>query len=219
MGHKTAALQSIKGIDTGKLPYAPRFDLWFNAHLYRGTLPEDYHDCDSPLDIARKIGVSGNLIIPDYLRVEDPSRLFDRGIGLHKMPQIPYKYKLKGVERTVEIDGSKTTVTYKTPKGSVSVSFGFTEDMLRAGNSISRITKHAIIDEKDFDPLIFLFEHIEVIPFYDDLERMIKEVGEDALVVAKCSSPASPMQYIMRDLMDMTHFFLALSDNPHFSSR
>ncbi len=214
MGYKTDALQTIKGIFPGKLPYAPRFDLWFNAHQYRGTLPEEFRDCTSQLDIARKIGVGANLVIPDYLRLEKPSQLFDRGIGLHNMPQIPYRYTLKRVERVVETDGSKTTVTYKTPKGSINVSFGFTEDMRLAGNSISRITKHALTNDEDFEPLIFLFDHIEVKPFYEGLERMIKEAGEDAIVVSKVSSPASPMHYIMRDLMDMTSFFFATMDKP-----
>jgi uroporphyrinogen-III decarboxylase len=61
---------------------------------------------------------------------------------------------------------------------------------------------------------MFLFDNIEVIPHYDALEAMIDDVGEDALVVAKCSAPAAPMQYIMRDLMGMTPFFFALMDKP-----
>jgi len=87
--------------------------------------------------------------------------------------------------------------------------------MRRAGISISQITKTVITSEEDFEPLIFLFEHIEVEPHYDELERMISMAGEDALVVAGASLPASPMQFIMRDLMDITSFFYAMNDIPY----
>lgn len=117
MSHKSAAINAIKGIDTGKLPYAPRFDLWFNAHRYRGTLPAEYRDCESALDIARKINVGGHIVIADFIRPGHPDQMLDRGIGLYNLPRFPYRVKLRRVERIVESDDISTTVTYNTPKG------------------------------------------------------------------------------------------------------
>ena len=79
------------------------------------------------------------------------------------------------------MDGT-ISVTYRTPKGPVTVSYEYSEDMRCAGASISRITKYALTEEEDYDPLIHLFEHIEVEPYYDGLARMTGEAGEDAIV-------------------------------------
>ena len=214
MGHRTDMLNSIKCILPDKLPYTPRFDIWFNAHRYRGTLPEVYRNCETPLDIARTLGVGGHLVIPDYIRPDDPMQMADRGIGIYHLPQVPYRVKMKNVERTVEGDKYTTTVTYRTPKGSIRVSFERTEDMRQSGATISWITEHVIKTEDDYDPLIFLFENLEVEPSYDGIRRMIDETGEDGLVVANGSMPGSPMQYIMRDLIDIKSFFMEMMDRP-----
>ena len=214
MSHKADILKTIRGIFPGKLPYAPRFDIWFNAHQYRGTLPEQYHDCATALDIARKIGVGGHLAVPDFIRTEDPAQMADRGIGVYHHPQVPYRINLRKVERIMEKDEYKTTVTYRTPKGTVRVSFEMTEDMKRSGTTISWITEHAIKSGEDYAPLIFLFENLDVEPKYDGIRSMIDSAGEDALVVSTASIPGSPMQYIMRDLIDITSFFMEMYDRP-----
>ena len=214
MSFKKAALDSIRGIVPGKLPYAPRFDIWFNAHTYRGTLPEMYRDCSTPLDIARKTGVGGHCIIPDYIRPPKPEDMYDRGIGIYHLPQVPYRVTLNRVERTVSHSGYETTVTYKTPKGSVRVSFEESEDMKHSGATISWITEHAIKSEDDYDPLIFLFENIEVEKSYEGMTAMIEQTGDDGLVAANASMPGSPMQYIMRDLIDIKSFYMEMMDKP-----
>ena len=214
MGHRTEVLETIKGIIPEKLPYAPRFDIWFNAHQYRETLPEAYRDCKIPLDIARMLKVGGHLVIPDYLRPEKPMQMVDRGIGIYHLSQIPYRVELRNVERIVDGDEYTTSVTYRTPKGSVRVRFERTEEMRRSGATISWITEHALKSEEDYDPLVFIFEHCEVEPSYDGLQRMVNDAGEDAVVVANGSMPGSPMQFIMRDLIDMTSFFMEMTDKP-----
>ena len=207
-------MTSISGIFPGKIPYAPRFDLWFNAHQYRDTLPLEYQHCTSPLEIARILGVGGHLVVPDFIRPEEPSQMFDRGIGIYNLPQVPYHVKLKKVERTVLQDDYTTTVTYKTPKGTLRVRYELTEEMRNAGATISWVTEHVFKDEDDYDPLIYLFENLEVESSYDGLKAMIDDTGEDAFVVANGCIAGSPMQYIMRDLIEMTPFFMEMIDRP-----
>ncbi|MCE5249523.1 hypothetical protein LLG96_04805 [bacterium] len=214
MGHKTDLLRTVQGVIPEILPYAPRFDIWFNAHQYRGTLPEEYHDCAIPLDISRQLGVGGHLVVPDYIRPGDPSQMADRGIGIYHLPQVPYHVELRSVERKIESDEYTTTVSYRTPKGTVRVSFERTEEMRASGATISWITEHACKGDEDYAPLIYLFEHLEVEPSYGGLLAMIDETGEDTVVVANGSMPGSPMQYIMRDLMEMNMFYMAMMDTP-----
>jgi len=214
MGFRTTALDSIGGKRPPSLPYAPRFDLWFNAHSYRGTMPDAYRHCASPLEIARGIGVGGHQVIADFIRPESPEQTIDRGIGIYNLPQNPCRVTLRKVERRAANDGDATHVSYATPRGTVSVSYLFNEDMRRAGASIPSVTRHAIQSEDDIPPLIHLFENLDVEAEYRGLRRMSDEAGEDALVVANGSLPGSPMQFIMRDLMPMTSFFYAMADYP-----
>ncbi len=214
MSHRTLALSSMRGVTPAKLPYAPRFDLWFNAHQRFGTLPPEYRDCATPLDISRKLGVGGHMIVPDYLRPEEPDGMYDRGLGVYRLPMVPYRAEFRGVERMVEEDDGRTKATYRTPKGKVTVEWEFTPDMRRAGASISWMRKCAITEEADYEPVAWLFERLEVEPAYAGLERIIRATGGDAVVVANGSMSASPMQYIMRDLMDMSFFFFQLMDAP-----
>ena len=214
MLHRTDMLQSINGIAPSRLPYAPRFDLWFNAHQRRGTLPAEYVDCHTPLDISRLLGVGAHLVVPDYLRPERPEQMYDRGIGIYHLPQLPYRVAMRGVERTVSENDGVTAVTYRTPKGTVTVEYAFTPDMRDAGTSISWIRKHAITSADDYAPMAWLFEHLDVEPEYGGLERLIREAGEGGLVVANGCMPGSPMQYIMRDLMDINFFYMQIFDNP-----
>jgi len=214
MNHCSNALSTIRGSFPGRIPYAPRFDLWFNAHSHRGTLPPAYAACSTPLDVSRLLGVGGHMVIPDYLRPEDPSGMYDRGIGLYRLPQVPYRAEVRGVERIVSESDGRTEVSYLTPKGCITVVYEFTTDMREAGTSISWIKKHAFETGDDYAPLVYLFDHIEVEPDYKGIARLMDETGEDALVVANGSMPGSPMQYIMRDLMDMNTFYFQTADNP-----
>lgn len=214
MNHTGDLIKAIRGEVSKRIPYAPRFDIWFNAHRYRGTLPDVYADCTTPLDVARRIDVPGHMVIPDYVRPEEPGDMYDRGIGIYHLSQVPYRVSMKGIERTVSEHDGTTDVQYRTPKGTISVSFAFTEDMRRSGSTISWISRHAIQSPEDYEPLTYIFDHLEVEPSYDSLVTLIKETGDDALIVANGSMPASPMQYIMRDLMGMTDFFMAMADEP-----
>ncbi len=214
MRHAEHAIAAARGIDTGCLPYAPRFDLWFNAHRYKGNMPPEYSLCDRALDIARMEGVGGHSVIADFIRPRDPSETVDRGLGLYSLPQFPYRVTLRNVERTVECEDSATTVAYRTPRGAASVRYIHTEDMRRAGASISAVTKHAVECADDVDILVHIFDRLDVEADYSGLETMLCEADGDAIVVANVSLPGSPMQYIMRDLMDITTFYYAMNDWP-----
>jgi hypothetical protein len=207
-------LAAIRGMVPSRIPYAPRFDLWFNAHRHRGTLPEEYRGCMTPLDVSRKLGVGAHMIVPEYLEPRDPSDMEDRGLGVYRLRHLPYRAEFRGVERTVAVSEGRTEVSYRTPKGKITAAFEFTPEMRDAGTSISWIRKHAFTSEEDYEPLIYLFDRLEPEPRHEGLTELIREAGEDALVVANGSMAGSPMQFIMRDLMDMNTFFFQTADNP-----
>lgn len=196
------------------IPWVPRFDLYFNAHHLAGTLPEKYQHCESALEMSMEMGVGYHAVTPDYLRPSDPDGIVDRALGIYRLHEFPYRVYLRGVERKVECEGDRTCVTYRTPKGTVQTQVFFTGEMRSAGASISWIEQHAIKDEDDFDVVGYIFENAEVEPDYEGYLRLKSRVGDAGVVVANACSAASPMQFILRDLMDPTRFFYALYDYP-----
>ena len=58
MTHKQRMLMTARGEMPDVLPYVPRFDLWYNANSWAGTLPPE-HKGRTADEIAREIGADG----------------------------------------------------------------------------------------------------------------------------------------------------------------
>jgi hypothetical protein len=70
MTKKERILTAMRGEVPDKLPYTPRFDLWYNANSYRGTLPKR-HQGRTHDEIARAEGWALHKVIPELLEVVD----------------------------------------------------------------------------------------------------------------------------------------------------
>ena len=80
-------LAAAKGVDyRGKLPWAPRLDLWYRAHVRNHTLPENWTNT-SMWDVIRDLG------------------------GLLYYPNIPaWRERLFGVNVVETVDGVRSNV-------------------------------------------------------------------------------------------------------------
>jgi hypothetical protein len=199
-------------------------DLWYNAHSRAGTLPEPYRGL-SLRELTDALGVAYHAVVPDFLGSRSPDDTVDRGLGIyHRLRRcsaaaavlkgMAFETRLDEVEREVLAGPDLTRVLYQTPVGSVSCAFRYTEEMRRAGTSISWVVEHAIKDPSDYRVLEHIFSHLEVVPTYEEYRAWQRWVGEAGVAVAYGNAAASPMQHIMRDLMPMTDFFLELHDCP-----
>jgi hypothetical protein len=212
MVYKERMLKAGRGEWPDRLPWVPRIDLWHNSNLTRGTLPARYRK-DATLDeIADDLGGGYHKIIPEFRR--SPLDDLDRGIGIFHLWGMAYQPELVGVERQVKQEGDATSVTYRTPVGSVSCKIRYTEEMRRAGVSISWISEHVLKEPKDYKTMGYIFRNMKIRPDYENYLEFQRKVGDRGFAAAYGDAAAGPMQHIMRDFIDGTQFYLAMHDYP-----
>ncbi len=214
MTPKERMLRAARGEWADILPWVPRIDLWYNANSLQGTLPAKYRRGVTLDEIADDIGGGYHKIVPDFLNARSPEDTIDRGLGIFRLKGMPYRAELAGVEREVKKEGNATFVTYHTPLGSISCKILYTEEMKRAGVSITWISEHVIKDPQDYKIVGYIFKNIKVIPDYENYLEFQRQVGDKGFAAARGLAAASPMQQIMRDFLDATQFYLEMYDHP-----
>lgn len=221
MTHKERMLMAVRGEMPDVLPYAPRFDLWYNANSYTDTLPPRHRGRTAD-EIARAEGWALQKVIPQLLKVRDPEDIIYRGIGLYSLRECGYRIRLSP-DVQVQIHSSHnrgddksddvTCVEYHTHLGKISVTEVVTEEMRKAGASITWIKERAIKRVEDYAVLASIFQNIEVIPDYDRYAKWQAEIGGDGIASMMGTLAASPMQHIQRDFLEATDFFIEYEDH------
>ncbi len=214
MTDKKRMLKAARGEWADQLPYVPRIDLWHNSNSMRGTLPSKFRK-EAPLDeIADSIGGGYHKIVPEFLNARSPEDNIDRGIGVYRLWGMAYRPELVGVEREFKKEGDATLVTYHTPIGSVSCKYIYTEEMKRAGASITWITEHVIKEPRDYKIVGYIFKNMKIIPDYNNYLEFQRKVGDKGFAAAFANLSASPMHHIMKEFLDATKFYLEMFDHP-----
>lgn len=214
MTHKERMLKAARGEWADQLPWAPRIDLWYNSNSMRGTLPKPFNQGASLDEIADFIGGGYHKIVPEFLNVRSPEDNIDRGLGIYRLWGMAYRPELVNVDREVKKEGDATHVTYHTPIGSVSCTYIYTEEMKRAGASITWITEHIIKEPKDYKIVGYIFKNIKVHPDYENYKEYQNKVGDKGFAAAFANLSASPMHHIMKEFLDATTFYLEMYDHP-----
>ncbi len=215
--HKQRILAAARGQMPEVIPYVPRFDLWYNANSYRGTLPRR-HQGRTADEIARAEGWALHKVIPELLEVVDPQENLTRGIGLYSLKENGYRINFSPnvrleVKKTHRGDEEATRVEYHTPKGVVSTKEVINEEMRQAGVSITWVQEHAIKRPEDYAIWAYVFENITVTPDYERYRAWQERVGEDGVAVMMGTFSASPVHHIQRDFLDATEFFFHYNDH------
>ena len=217
MTKKERILMTMRGETPDVMPYTPRFDLWYNANSYRGTLPKR-HQGRTADEIARAEGWALHKVIPELLEVVDPQENVTRGIGLYSLKENGYRINFSPnvkleVQKSRRGDEEATRVEYHTPKGVVSTKEVINEEMRNAGVSITWVQEHAIKRPEDYEVWAYIFENITVTPDYDRYRAWQQRIGEDGVAVMMGTFSASPIHHIQRDFLDATEFFFHYNDH------
>jgi len=142
MTDRQRILAAIAGRVPDRLPFLPRLEFWYRGSQHNGTLPRELQSL-SLMEIADKLGVGYYAVIPDFTEATEEDGA-DRPLGIDRLPVLPYKVTLEGVERRVVSSGHETAVEYCTPVGTVRTATVLTHEMLAAGASNPWVTEHAI---------------------------------------------------------------------------
>jgi len=212
MTHKQRILMAARGEMPDLLPYVPRFDLWYNANSRGKTLPWEHRDRTAD-EIARAEGWALHKVVPELLKVEDPEENIHRGIGLYSLKENGYWITFSpNVDVRVKREGDATHVEYHTPVGVIRVTEIITEEMKKAGASITWLEERAIKSAEDYRILKYIFENITVKPDYERYARWQADIGEDGVACMMGAFAPSPIQHIQRDLLEATDFFYHYND-------
>ena len=189
MTHRQQILATLCGEMADQLPWAPRIDLWYEAHENMGTLPEKYTGW-SMYDILR-----------------------DLGVALYNM-QI--KLSSKKVDDSIELvqatSGYETKFEYRTPVGTVSTVFKSTPDLKRMGVRALE-AEYMIKSVEDYPIVEYIIEHTELVPEHEKVYALMQEIGDDGVVIASMGYSA-PLK-LMRELIGYDNCFFHIADHPN----
>jgi len=214
MTHKQRILMAARGEMPDILPYAPRIDLWYNANSLSGTLPEK-HKGRTQDEISRAEGWALHKIIPKYLKVRSPADNLHRAIGVFSSKETQFSYQFPSdIEIKVNREADSIHVEYHTPIGKVSTTTVYTEEMRKAGASITWVKEHVIKKPEDYPVVEYIFNNLKLTPDFDDYITWKDGIGEDGVAVAMGEMAASPMHHILKYFVDTTTFYYHYRDYP-----
>lgn len=214
MTKRERILMAAKGELPDLLPYVPRIDLWYNANSYFDTLPEK-HRGRTQDEISRAEGWALHKVVPEFLRIRRQEDTIHRALGIYSLKEMVFDYKFSPeIEITVLKEGDFTKVTYHTPVGDVRTRIMYSEEMRRSGASITWIDEHVIKGPKDFKVVGYLFDHLELVPSFDDFNEWKKYIGDDGVACTMVGLAASPMHHIQKEFFDATEFYFYYKDYP-----
>jgi corrinoid protein of di/trimethylamine methyltransferase len=215
MTHRQRMLMAMRGEMPDILPYVPRIDLWYNANSVAGTLPKK-HKGRTQDEISRAEGWALHKVVPEYLKVRKPEHSLHRAIGIYSLKELVFRCKFSSdVEIKVNREGDVTHVEYHTPVGMVSTATIYTEEMRKAGASITWVKERVIKKPEDYRVVGYIFENLELIPDFDDFIKWKNDIGEDGVAATRgCGlGGASPMHFIQKDFIDATEFYYHYHDH------
>jgi len=213
MNGKELVLSALNGKGTEVLPFIPRLDIWYKANKRNGTLPERFRNA-SLRDITDELGIGYHAVVPDFRDNLFEDDDIDIGLGIYRFRAIPYDVRLNNIKKTVDRDNGLTTVQYSTPYGTITTKVLYDDTMKKSGATLAHVVEYALKGVDDFKALAYIFENAEVLPKYNGLEELKNYLGERGPIVAFNSLGASPMHYIMKELISTETFFYESFDHP-----
>lgn len=215
MTNKERILAALRGEPTDVLPFVPRLDNWYYAHEATNTLPDQYRHA-TLREFADDLGVGFHSIIPNFKGWRPGGyRNLHVGLGIYDLELSPWRVDFHNVGITEERnDKGETHVVYDTPRGKISTTTVYTDQMRRDGITLHVVKEHALKSSDDYDALAYIFENAEVIPTYDAYSRYREEyIGDRGVAVALSAMWASAGHYLIKELMGFEDFYLERYDD------
>jgi len=205
--HKQRMLMAAQGELPDELPYAPRIDLWYNANVLAGTLPER-HRGRSAEEIALAEGWALHRVVADHLHQSRPDAMLHRALGVHFHKEYVVHFAFTDrVRIDVRREGERTRIRYTTAEGSITTCTIYSEEMRRSGTSVPWIEEHAVKTSEDLKVLARVFENMDVVPNYEAFSSHKAQVGEKGLPVTAFTVAAGPIHHIQKYFLNSTEFF------------
>ncbi|MBN1298817.1 MAG: hypothetical protein JW997_03925, partial [Actinobacteria bacterium] len=154
-------------------------------------------------------------VVPDFRNFAGKDSISFIGLGIYDLKSNPYKINTKSIDFKSQTDKQGfTSSVFFTPYGQISTKVIYNDRMEQDGSTIGHTVEHAIKDKKDYKALGYIFENIEIEKNYSGFEIYRDFIGNDGACIAFCSLSASPVHYIMKELLPFEQFIYQYHDNP-----
>ena len=184
--YRQRILAALRGEPVDFIPWAPRWELFFDAARLDGRLPAKYKSWDI-FDVTRDLGM---------------------GIKANRGPL--FRLEMTGVEVRQRQVGMDTVTEYVTPFGDVRTVFRLTPE-LEAEGVRGLEMEYLIKGREDYDPVYYLLEHTKVVPTFEEYEAYDRRVGEDGLAFPQAGP--CPMHKVQREYTGYQQSYFELADN------
>lgn len=197
-----------------RLPFIDRIEIWYKGMQARGTMPKKYADM-SLNEVHKTVGIGRQKFSMPYalkLRGVDMRIFFeDKLIYRENDPDVRY-FPAQYPPDEIPRDKTGTSIVeYKTPVGSVSVSYVFAKSMISLSGMEPYMTTHLIKETADYRTIEYILERADFVPKYEEFEAVEKEVGSHGFVVP-CIHRIPFQQALLEYLGEMS-LFQALYDS------
>jgi hypothetical protein len=187
MTDRERILAVIEGRLPDRIPWIPRLQIWYDAHLQRGDLPARYQGWD-------------------LRRIEQ-----DLGMGTPAREGRVFRAELEGVDVRAERTGADTVTTYTTPVGSVTTVSRGSSTLSEGGIAGALLVKHMITGPDDYPVVEEIIRRTRIIPTYADYLAYDAQVGDAGLPLVAMGP--DPMYRIIQDLVGYNNVFYHLHDD------
>jgi hypothetical protein len=168
-----------------RVPWAPKFGTWLDAHRLRGEVPDRLAGCGHWHDAARRMGID----------------IFDKAGAVYR--------EVHDSVRTVEEERGRIRVTrLVTPVGELATVREQVDDYART----VYVTSYPVTSSDDLRTWRYLLEDTRYEACYDDWLAADRAVGDDGIDMANL--PDSPLHRIYVTMMGYEAGSLAFADRP-----
>jgi hypothetical protein len=217
---KERVLAVMAGERPDRLPFIDRIEIWYKGMQARGTMPQAYAGM-SLNEVHAAVGIGREKFsIPYALKLRGVDmRVFFEGDLIHRMsdPAVRYFPAQFAPEEIPRDKPGVSTVEYKTPVGSVSVSYEFSESMISLSGMEPYLSSHLIKGPADYRTVEYILERSDFVPLYDAFAAEEDAVGSIGFVVP-CIHRIPFQQALLEYLGEMS-LFQALYDSREMLDR
>ncbi len=197
-----------------RLPFIDRIEIWYKGMHARGAMPRSYANM-SLNDVHKAVGIGREKFSIPYalkLRGAEIRITFDNELIYQETdPDVRYFPAQYPPEQIPRDKPGTSIVEYKTPVGTVSVSYVFAESMLSLSGMEPYMTTHLIKEPADFRTIEYILERADYVPLYTEFKAEEEEVGPNGFVVP-CIHRIPFQQALLEYLGEMS-LFQALYDS------
>ncbi len=212
MSQRERVLAVLSGKKPDRIPFIDRMNIWYDAKRRTDSIPDRFRGLTLN-EVHGKVGLGHLAFASPYSQrlcgVEMVVSIDDEHVFSEKDPLFEF---FPGGWTPAFVAGDKAGVThieFKTPVGSVSISWGLTESMIPTAVD-HYLKEHLIKSADDIETAEYILDRIEFVPRFEEFYAQDAKLGENGMLIGW--TQRVPFQQLLLEYFGEVPLFFALSD-------